>query len=222
MPQDTRFAAVLLAFLGGALDVFCHIRFKTLLATQTGNIILLISDLKPDSWQMMLIKCLSIAFFSLGFVLGIWAKRRARTAYWRVWLLLPLLFCTAIFPLFLHASSTLSVALLGFGTGLMMLTFTGSHIEAYPFTILMTSGNYRRMLTAWYDYFSGEREFAVLRRALSYVTVVVSFICGGLGVSVLERVVGDYALWVVTVALMILLVYYCAAVYVDALEERDV
>ncbi|MDU1465640.1 MAG: DUF1275 domain-containing protein, partial [Streptococcus mitis] len=44
LPQNTRLMGVFLGFVGGSLDVFCHIQYRSLVATQTGNILLLISD----------------------------------------------------------------------------------------------------------------------------------------------------------------------------------
>lgn len=38
LPQNTRLMANLLSFSGGALDVFCHMYYHSLVATQTGNI----------------------------------------------------------------------------------------------------------------------------------------------------------------------------------------
>ena len=46
LPQNTRLMANLLSFSGGALDVFCHMYYHSLVATQTGNILLLVAD-----WQ---------------------------------------------------------------------------------------------------------------------------------------------------------------------------
>ena len=42
LPQNTRMMANLLSFSGGALDVFCHMYYHSLVATQTGNILLLV------------------------------------------------------------------------------------------------------------------------------------------------------------------------------------
>ena len=44
LPQNTRMMANLLSFSGGALDVFCHMYYHSLVATQTGNILLLVAD----------------------------------------------------------------------------------------------------------------------------------------------------------------------------------
>ena len=82
MPQNSRFEAVLLGFLGGALDVYCQIQFDTLVATQTGNILFLIADISHSSLHQTLIRLYSVLFFSLGFMFGLRVRAKARTAFW--------------------------------------------------------------------------------------------------------------------------------------------
>lgn len=59
LPQNTRFMAVLLGFIGGALDVFCHMHYDVMVATQTGNIILLIANVKSQNIYDFVLRCLS-------------------------------------------------------------------------------------------------------------------------------------------------------------------
>ena len=96
-----------------------------------------------------LLRCFSILFFSLGFLFGMWFKDKRKNAYWRVYGLLPLCVMTAILP-FLPSNALIELPIIAFSAGIMMKTFTGSQIENHPFVIFMTSGNYRRMLTALY------------------------------------------------------------------------
>ncbi|KXT76642.1 YoaK family protein [Streptococcus sp. DD12] len=221
MPQDSRFTAILLGFIGGALDVFCHMHFDSLVATQTGNIVLLLADLKPDNWNHTLIKCVSIVFFSIGFLTGTYFKDRAKTAYWRTYLLLPLAIFASLLPFF-RLNAYLWVCPLAFGTGLMMLTFTGSHIESHPFTILMTSGNYRKMLTSWYYYVIGRQKDAKLKRqANNYTIVVTSFILGALASAVFDRLIGQHTLWLVAIALITVISYYSLTVHRYHLEKSN-
>lgn len=49
LPQNTRMMANLLSFSGGALDVFCHMYYHSLVATQTGNILLLVADWRSSN-----------------------------------------------------------------------------------------------------------------------------------------------------------------------------
>ncbi|TCD55066.1 DUF1275 domain-containing protein [Alloscardovia theropitheci] len=222
MPQDTRFAAICMGFFGGALDVFCHIRFHALLATQTGNIVLLIADLKPDNLYDTVIKLLSIVFFSVGFVSGIYFKAHARTAYWRTYLILPTVISGAILPLVSH-NAFIWVPILGWGTGLLMLTFTGVHIENHAVTYMMTSGNYRKMLGAWYHYsLEGKKDGDTKRQAINYTIVVVSFVIGALSASLCERYIGDFTMSVISVSLLLVVIYYTYIVHRDHLEKTNV
>ena len=78
LPQNTRLMANLLSFSGGALDVFCHMYYHSLVATQTGNILLLVADWQNSSMYYNLLRCFSILFFSLGFLFGCGLKTSVR------------------------------------------------------------------------------------------------------------------------------------------------
>ena len=81
LPQNTRMMANLLSFSGGALDVFCHMYYHSLVATQTGNILLLIADWRSGSMYHNMLRCFSILFFTLGFLFGMWFKDHRKNAY---------------------------------------------------------------------------------------------------------------------------------------------
>ena len=78
LPQNTRMMANLLSFSGGALDVFCHMYYHSLVATQTGNILLLVADWRNSSMYYNLLRCFSIFFFSLGFLWACGLKTTVR------------------------------------------------------------------------------------------------------------------------------------------------
>lgn len=65
-----RIMALLLASLGGAVDVFSHMRYEALVATQTGNFILLIADLHRDTPHAVHLRWFSVIFFSCGYLGG--------------------------------------------------------------------------------------------------------------------------------------------------------
>ena len=71
LPQNTRLMGVFLGFIGGSLDVFCHIQYHSLVATQTGNILLLISDWHDSNVINTMLRFCSIIFFSLGFLFAL-------------------------------------------------------------------------------------------------------------------------------------------------------
>ena len=99
MPQDRRTMALLLGAVGGCLDVFSHIQFSTLIATQTGNILLLVADWRSSSMYHNMLRCFSIFFFTLGFLFGMWFKDHRKNAYWRAHGLLPLCIYTKLLTL---------------------------------------------------------------------------------------------------------------------------
>jgi len=221
LPQNTRFMAVLLGFIGGALDVFCHMHYDVLVATQTGNIILLIANVKSQNIYDFVLRCLSIIFFSTGFIVGIFIKDRRKTAYWRAYSLLPLLIITLLLPL-LDFHKYISVSLIAFVTG-MMLTFSGSLIEDHPFTILMTSGNYRKMLMAIYRLIQGKGDTAEFKRqAINYGLIVISFISGGVISAAFTSIFQTKSVWLISTALIVMLIYYCYNIKKADIKYTDI
>lgn len=221
-PQDTRFAAIILALLGGALDVYSHIQYDSFVATQTGNIILMIADLRYGNFEQIYPKLISILLFSLGFLLGIFIKDRAKTAFWRIYTIIPLAISTFIIPLFVK-SEVLGIIILAFSTGLMMLTFTGSKIEEHPYTIFMTSGNYRKMISSWYIYFTNRNKRSlIVRQAQNYTIVVVSFVIGALISAFLEKEIHEKSGLVLTFFLLILIGHYVLLIKRHNLEKTNI
>ncbi|WP_229311269.1 YoaK family protein [Streptococcus sp. HF-1907] len=222
MPQNSRFSACLLGFMGGALDVYCHIHFESLVATQTGNILLLVADWKTSTAEANSLRLLSILFFSVGFLIAIWFKNRATTAFWRSYTILPLLLTSFLVPL-LPKISYLWVTLLALSTGMITLTFTGSQIESHAYTILMTSGNYRKMLSAWYQYLIDQsKDPKVKRQAVNYSIVVGSFVIGAISVPTLEGFLHEKTLWLVTLVLALVLYHYTSIVIRYHLQKTNI
>ena len=212
LPQNTRLMANLLSFSGGALDVFCHMYYHSLVATQTGNILWLVADWRNSSMYNNLLRCFSILFFSLGFLFGMWFKDKRKNAYWRVYGLLPLCVMTAILP-FLPSNALIELPIIAFSAGIMMKTFTGSQIENHPFVIFMTSGNYRRMLTALYYAIQGSGDQKEYRRqAVNYSFVVGSFVVGAIVAAVLMHHIHIWSIWIITLSLITIMVYYSSEV----------
>lgn len=81
-----------------------------------------------------------------------------------------------------------------------MLTFTGIEIEDSPYTIMMTSGNYRRMLNEWYFHFKSDDKTPTSKRnAQNYTIVVIAFILGAIILSFSKLFLGKYAIWIATI-----------------------
>ena len=76
LPQNTRLMGALLGFIGGSLDVFCHMHYRSLVATQTGNLLLLIADWHDPRVENTIMRFSSILFFSLiGFLVALQIQR---------------------------------------------------------------------------------------------------------------------------------------------------
>ena len=213
LPQNTRLMGVFLGFIGGSLDVFCHIQYHSLVATQTGNILLLISDWHDSHVINTMLRFCSIIFFSLGFLFALHVKEYRKTAYWRVKMLLP----------FFSRVPLLEVPFIAFGTGMMMLTFTGSLIEDHPYVIFMTSGNYRKMLTALYRIAKREGNIQEYRRqALNYGIVVSSFVVGAISLAVSMHFFHEWSIWIVSFNLFLIMSYYISRVKQLDLQDENI
>ncbi|MEQ7159984.1 DUF1275 family protein [Enterococcus gallinarum] len=85
-----------------------------------------------------------------------------------------------------------------------MLTFSGTQIEGNPYTIMMTSGNYRKMLNEWYLYLTSKDKSSMQKRnAHNYTIVVVSFIVGACLLAFISQSVKMYSIWIVTITFTI-------------------
>ena len=73
-PHHRRNIAITLGFIGGAIDVYCHTQFKTLVATQTGNVVMMASDIFDKKYSFFIAKFVAIILFAIGFVAGIYIK----------------------------------------------------------------------------------------------------------------------------------------------------
>ncbi|WP_049337675.1 YoaK family protein [Rothia mucilaginosa] len=151
-----RIMALLLASLGGAVDVFSHIHYKALVATQTGNFILLIADMSHSSQHAIHLRWLSVIFFSLGYLGGHLLHdllgQRAHLKHWRIFTLVPFLLVCFVTPLIHRVSEHgVQVGALAFTIGLLIHALADTRIGENPFSLFMTSGNWRKMLSAWYE-----------------------------------------------------------------------
>lgn len=221
LPQNTRLMASLLGFIGGALDIFCHKIYHSLVATQTGNILLLVADWHESDLVNNILRCQSILFFTFGFLFGIYLKDHRKNAYWRSYHLLPLLTVTTILPL-MPDVTLLDLPLLAFSTGIMMNTFTGSLIENHPFVIFMTSGNYRKMLTALYRLIEGKGDKKEYKRQfVNYSITVGSFVLGAVSSALLLNATHIKAIWLVSLSLLIIIYYYSSEVKRLGLKDTN-
>ncbi|MBF1681031.1 MAG: DUF1275 domain-containing protein [Rothia sp.] len=234
-----RVMALLLASLGGAVDVFSHIHYEALVATQTGNFILLIADLHRDAPHVVHLRWLSVILFSFGYLAGHFIHdllgQRARMRHWRIGTLLPfLLVCFAVPFMDRTLSNSFQVGALAFTVGLMIHALADTRIGENPFSLFMTSGNWRKMLSAWYAAGSlyltrktpegvtkneakAQRRKALLK-AIDYSLVVISFIAGVILMALVTRWFGVFSIWL---AALIAGTAFCFGYQAEKKELRE-
>ena len=113
------------------------------------------------------------------------------------------------YPAFSSLNALIELPIVAFSAGIMMKTFTGGQIENHPFVIFMTSGNYRRMLTALYYAIQGsgdQREYR--RQAVNNSFVVGSFVIGAVASAILMHFVHIWSIWLITLYLITIMAYY--------------
>lgn len=210
-PQNSRLVAILLAFISGIMDVYSHSQYQSLVATQTGNFILMANDLLNANFSSFLLKAQSLLFFTLGFVYCARIKNKAQNDNWRGYTLLVFLLFTLITP-FLTSYQYLQIAMLAFGTGLIMQTFNDGKIEDKPYTVMVASGNYRKMLNSWYEYHQ-QRNPNFKRIAVNYSYLIISFIIGVFIAMLACKLWQQYAIWLVSCVALIIVIYLYKRLY---------
>lgn len=217
LPHHRRIIAVLFGIIGGALDVYCQLKFGTLVALQTGNIIFLISDIQYGNMEGVAIRCLSVLFFTLGFWTGMIVERWEKTPYWRAWNICPFLVVTLILPV-ISCHAIVWVALLAYTAGIVMISFRGIQIESEPYSLFMTSGNYQRMLISWYHHWRHDYKHDKMKRqAVNYSIMVSSFVAGALIAAAFVHFFDTYAVWFIAICTLVVLSKYAGDV--RALEQ---
>ncbi len=99
LPQNTRLMGALLGFIGGGLDVFCHMHYRSLVATQTGNLLLLIADWHDPRVENTIMRFF-IYFVFLDRLCGCSPYQRvSQDSLWRTKMLIPLFVVTLLIPL---------------------------------------------------------------------------------------------------------------------------
>ena len=123
--------------------------------------------------------------------------------------MMPMLIACLVLPFLPSDQLLFKIIALSFGTGLLMLTFTGSKIETVPYTLMMTSGNYRRMLMSWYHYAtSAAKNPQDKRDVVNYTIIVLSFMLGALTAAVAYIWLKDLTIWLVALALVLVMIFY--------------
>jgi uncharacterized membrane protein YoaK (UPF0700 family) len=87
----------------------------------------------------------------------------------------------------------------------------------------MTSGNYRKMITAWHNYLTTENKTAKMKRqAVNYSLVVVSFVLGAIFVAIIHHFIQVRTIWIVSLILLAIIYHYTSVVIRYRLQTANI
>lgn len=195
------FIACLLTFCAGFIDAYTFIeRGGTLVAGQTGNVVLLSVSMVHDQFEDVEVKFVTLLAFITGIFLWTVLKHHLSTYKRRLAALLPLVLASVWAGwLPVNTWNMLIVPPLGFCMGLVTTAFT--EVDGRFYNNAFMTGNLKRMMMAWGDYFRTQDK-TFLTDALFLLRLVVSFILGALVSAFLTRVLGLQTIWFVALLLL--------------------
>lgn len=193
--SDSFTAAFFLILSGGFQDAYTYIcRGKVFANAQTGNIVLLSTALFQGEWVFVLKYFVPIFSFVVGIAVAECIHMHLKSfekIHWRQLILLMemvLLFFVGFLP---NAIDPLANALVSFVCAMQVQAF--NKLRGHTYASTMCIGNLRSGTEALYTYFC-KRDNKILRKALTYFSVILVFGAGaGLG-SILTRTLGIKAI----------------------------
>lgn len=178
---DSLLIAMLLAIVGGSLDIYSYLaRGKVFANTQTGNLVLLGYTIAMGNYSKSLYYIISILAFSIGIILAKLIeygtkKRRGMTWIHRVLIIqISILFLVAYLPS--GRSDILATLLVSSVCGLQVQTF--KKVRGLSYSTVMFTGNIRNAVERISHYIL-ERDKKALEEGIIYICIIVCFIIGG-------------------------------------------
>lgn len=193
--SDSFAVAFFIILSGGLQDAYTYLgRGGVFANAQTGNIVLLATDLFQGQTGRLLNRLVPLSAFLLGIIAAesiCFHLKEERRLHWRQWVLLLeilLLFLVAFLPQWLNP---LANALVSFVCALQVQSF--HTVKGHVYASTMCIGNLRCTAEAFHAYLrSGNRR--MLQKAGLYLSVIILFALGaGLG-SLLTTAFASYAI----------------------------
>ncbi len=202
--SESLFVAALLSVSGGLQDVYTYIARDHVFANaQTGNIVLLSTNLYAHNWANVLHYAIPVLFFMLGVAASIlirWLFQNLQRFHWRqivVFIEILLLFAVGFLP---EQCNLLANALVSFSCAMQVQAFR--KVNSYAYASTMCIGNMRSGVDALCDY-TQTRDIHTLYKSFHYFGVILLFAFGaGVG-SNLIPLLGIHAIWISCALLLI-------------------
>lgn len=173
--------AMLLALVGGYLDIYCYLaRGKVFANTQTGNLVLLGCNIAQGNIRKVIYYLLSIFSFITGVCSAKFMeyKFKERKYFYWVHLVLSVEIITLFIVMFIPEGSFnfLANMLVSFVCGLQVQSFRKVNGKAY--STIMFTGNLKNLADQFSHYFI-TKDHVALEGGLVYLGIIITFIIGG-------------------------------------------
>ncbi len=194
--SDSMITALFIILSGGLQDAYTYCcRDKVFANAQTGNIVLLSTNLFEGNWQQILRYLIPLLSFMLGIYIAECVHRRFKhieKVHWRQLIILAeilLLITVGFMP---QSMNTAANAVVSFVCAMQVQTFR--KVRGHVYASTMCIGNMRSGTEALCAYFH-TRDREILHKALTYFGVVLLFALGaGVG-SVATLHWGERTIW---------------------------
>lgn len=215
--SESFLTAVFLSLSGGLQDAYTYLfRGKVFANAQTGNIVLLSSNLMDGNWERVLHYLVPLCAFALGVLTAEKMQehfRNMQRLHWRQLVVLceiVMLFVVGFFP---QEWNLMANALVSFACAMQVQTFR--KVNGYAFASTMCIGNMRSGMDSLCSWVLN-RNPAALKKSLYYWGIILLFALGaGLGSLTLD-LCGAKAIWL---SCLLLAVSFCLMFLKEDVEE---
>ena len=194
--SESFLTAVFLSLSGGLQDAYTYLfRGKVFANAQTGNIVLLSSNIMDGQWDRVLHYLVPLCAFALGVLVAEKMRERfcdMQRLHWRQLVVLGevlLLFIVGLLP---QEQNLLANAIVSFSCAMQVQAFR--KVNGYAFASTMCIGNMRSGMQYLYTGLH-TKDRAVLRRAMQYFAVIALFAVGAAAGSLLTIHFGNRVIW---------------------------
>lgn len=201
--SETMLLAILITFSGGLQDAYTYFQRNHVFANaQTGNIVLMASNMFDGNWS----DAMHYLFPILAFMLGTFVAEQIQGYFkekghihWRQYILIIEIICLFISG-FLNENFNVFVnSLVSFSCALQVQTFRSTH--GYPYASTMCIGNMRSGVAALSHYCRTKQNDSLIR-ALHYFVIIIVFAIGaGVGYLCIPKL-GIHTIWISSALLL--------------------
>lgn len=219
--SESFLTAVFLSLSGGLQDAYTYLfRGKVFANAQTGNIVLLSSNLMDGNWERVLHYLVPLCAFALGVLTAEKMQehfRNMQRLHWRQLVVLGevlLLFLVGFLP---QEQNLLANAIVSFACAMQVQAFRKVH--GYPFASTMCIGNLRSGMDALVA-FGHSHDKNALWKSLHYFAIIFIFALGaGIGTQCVG-IFGERTIWLSCALLLVSLCFMFIKEDLPEIEEE--